>query len=99
MYVCDACGKRMPKCWDVICSKCGGKFCYSCCITVGDRWYCPKCAPQWHIQLLTLLNETAGARKESVISFATEYADGHTAPPTTKQEEPSEHLGNTGICE
>ncbi|MCK5138486.1 MAG: hypothetical protein KAQ85_01465 [Thermodesulfovibrionia bacterium] len=41
--VCNDCGKDMPVCWDVVCSKCGKTFCYGCSVTKDDKWFCNKC--------------------------------------------------------
>lgn len=44
--VCNTCGKDMPRCWDTICSKCLGAFCYLHSAAVMGNWYCAKHAPK-----------------------------------------------------
>lgn len=43
--VCNSCGKDMPRCWDVVCAKCNGTFCYDCARSKGGYWFCLKCRP------------------------------------------------------
>ena len=42
--VCNSCGKDMPRCWDVVCSKCNKTFCYGCSIDFNGYWYCKECS-------------------------------------------------------
>ena len=41
--VCNACGKDMPVCWDMVCYKCDKTFCYKCAVSWNGRWYCSDC--------------------------------------------------------
>ncbi len=40
--LCNDCGKDMPICWDTVCLKCRGTFCYSCSVSDGNFWYCKR---------------------------------------------------------
>ena len=42
--VCNACGKDMPICWDIVCYVCNRTFCYDHAIDIDNYWYCPECA-------------------------------------------------------
>lgn len=41
--VCNGCGKDMPVCWDVVCSRCDKTFCYDCAKTKLNKWVCKEC--------------------------------------------------------
>ena len=41
--VCNKCGKDMPICWNVVCSKCNKTFCYQHAKAGMKFWYCLDC--------------------------------------------------------
>lgn len=41
--VCNVCGKDMPGCWEVVCSKCWRTFCYKHARVSADNWICVLC--------------------------------------------------------
>ena len=38
--VCNACGKDMPVCWEVVCKECYKTFCYNHVRLIDHSWIC-----------------------------------------------------------